>query len=245
MDINKQHNIGKKWPIAVMVFFLFIATGIIYRFSVSRMNIVINTPIELPVPLKKIPYQIGEWAGRDVPVDETSMEIAGNNDYLSRSYSDNRNNQSAKIYLGYSARPRTMVGHSPEVCYRANGWIFDSVDQKEFITGGGRRISSLINKFHKTSLEADEIYVLNYYIVNGRITANKEDFSGLGWRMPNIEGNPAWYVAQVQISSKSYITDVNLAEAITDLLLDYLPDGNGKVRAAEQLSKSNLTKTIN
>jgi hypothetical protein len=89
----------------------------------------------------------------------------------------------------------------------------------------------------------DEVFVLNYYVINGRITNKEEDFSGLGWRMPNIDGNPAWYAVQVQISSRSEEAVVNLAEDITDMLLMFLPDPNGYVKAADLpgIQKPNTT----
>ncbi len=77
--------------------------------------------------------------------------------------------------------------------------------------------------------------MLNYYVVSGRITIDERAFEGLGWRTPNIEGDPARYVAQIQISSSSENSTVKLAEDITDKLLELLPDENGQVRAANSL----------
>jgi hypothetical protein len=77
---------------------------------------------------------------------------------------------------------------------------------------------------------------LNFYILNGRITADENDFSGLLGRRPNIAGDPARYVAQIQISSVLESSIRTIAEDMTDLVLDYLPDENGKVRAVEYSS---------
>ena len=46
-------------------------------------------------------------------------------------------------------------------------------------------------------------------------------------------GDPARYVAQVQISSVLENSVRSLARDITDLVLDYLPDKNGKIQAVE------------
>jgi hypothetical protein len=46
-------------------------------------------------------------------------------------------------------------------------------------------------------------------------------------------GDPARYVAQVQISSVLENFVRTMAKDVTDLVLDYLPDQNGKVRVAE------------
>ena len=58
-------------------------------------------------------------------------------------------------------------------------------------------------------------------------------FSGLGWRTPNIAGDPARYVAQVQINSVLENSTRTAAKDMTDLILDFFPDQNGKVRAIE------------
>jgi hypothetical protein len=74
--------------------------------------------------------------------------------------------------------------------------------------------------------------VLNFYILNGQLTANEDTFSGIGWRTPNIGGNPARYVAQVQISSVLENSARRATADMSELLLDFLPDANGRVRAA-------------
>jgi hypothetical protein len=80
--------------------------------------------------------------------------------------------------------------------------------------------------------------VLNFYILNGQLTANEDTFSGIGWRTPNIGGNPARYVAQVQISSVLENSARKATADMSELLLDFLPDKNGKVRAAQHIAKT-------
>ncbi len=75
--------------------------------------------------------------------------------------------------------------------------------------------------------------VLNFYILNGQLTADENDFSGPFGRRPNIAGDWARYVAQVQISSTLENSIRTVAKDVTDLVLDYLPNENGKVRAVE------------
>jgi hypothetical protein len=73
--------------------------------------------------------------------------------------------------------------------------------------------------------------VMNFYILNGRLTANEKDFSGFFGRRLNIAGDLARYVAQVQISSVLENSIRLMAKDIVDLILDYLPDQYGNVRA--------------
>jgi hypothetical protein len=82
-------------------------------------------------------------------------------------------------------------------------------------------------------MHQQETVVLNFYILNGQVTADENDFSGPLGRRPNIAGDPARYVAQVQISSVLENFVRTMAKDVTDLVLDYLPDQNGKVRVVE------------
>jgi hypothetical protein len=215
------------WILAVLVL---VITGVGYQLVASKMNVFLTASVKLAVPLSEFPFIIGRWTGEDVPISETVLRIAANDDYLSRLYVDNVTNQPAKVYVAYSARPRTMLGHRPQVCYPANGWIHDRTEKARLVSRSGREISCLMHNFHKResgSDVTDGIIVLNFYIVNGMITDDESVFYGIGWRTPNIAGDPAFYVTQVQISSNSENTVRSLAMDLTDLILAYFPDESG------------------
>ena len=97
----------------------------------------------------------------------------------------------------------------------------------------GRPIPCLIHRFHKPAPQSDEIVVLNFYIINGELTCNESGFSGVGWRTPNIKGNLARYVAQVQVSSTLENSVRTAAKDMTDLILEFFPDPNGEVGIIE------------
>ena len=79
----------------------------------------------------------------------------------------------------------------------------------------------------------EERVVLNFYILNGQLTHKESGFSGVGWRSPNIGGDAARYVAQVQISSVLENSVRKAAEDMVDLILDFFPDETGRVRATK------------
>jgi hypothetical protein len=134
-----------------------------------------------------------------------------------------------------------MVGHSPKVCYVGGGWFHDSTEHAEFTSSSGRHIPCLIHRFHTPAPHYEDRIVLNFYIVNGQIATDESVFTGVGWRTPNIGGEAARYIAQVQISSVLENSIRTAAKDMTDLLLDFFPDKNGKVRAIEfmRMSPSN------
>lgn len=217
----------------VLALILLILSGVGYRVLASRLKLLVGNPINLPVSLSAFPSEISNWVGQDVPISENIQRVAGTDDFLSRLYVNSTNNQWANVYIPYTARPRTMLGHRPQVCYPASGWIHDSTEPSEVISSSGRKIPCLIHHFHMPAPGYEERIVLNFYILNGQLTADESGFSGVGWRTPNIAGAPARYVAQVQISSILENSVRKAARDMTDLILDFLPDENGKVQVVE------------
>jgi len=139
-----------------------------------------------------------------------------------------------------SSRPGGILGHRPRVCYPGGGWIHDGTEPSQFISTSGKQIPCLIHRFHKPAPTYDQKVVLNFYILNGQITTNESDFSGIFGRRPNIAGDPARYVAQVQISSVLENSIREAAKDMTDLILDYFPDENGEVRAEVRGQRSGV-----
>ncbi len=245
MYVNKPVRVGRISTSLVWVFvvILVILSGIGYRVLASRLKLAVETPIKLPIPLSAFPTEIDNWTGRDVPIPPNIQRVAGNDDFINRLYINKSNNEWANVYIAYTARPRTMLGHRPEVCYVAGGWVHDSTQPSEVVTNTYRKVSCLVFRFHTPAPQYEERIVLNYYIVNGQITADETVFSGVGWRTPNIAGDPARYVTQVQISSVLENSSRTAAKDMTDLILDYFPSKDGKVKAAEYtITTSNALK---
>lgn len=225
------------WFVWILAVLLLIFAGITYRVLASGLKRIVDTPIELPVSISAFPAHIGSWAGSDLPIPSIAKEYMEENfadDYLSRRYVDSATKAWADVYIVYcSSRPGGILGHRPRVCYPGYGWIHDGTESMQFVSRAGRQIPCLIHRFHKTSPMHQQTVVLNFYILNGQITADENDFAGPLGRRPNIAGDPARYVAQVQISSVLENFVRTIAKDVTDLVLDYLPDPNGKVRVVE------------
>jgi hypothetical protein len=210
--------------------FLILAGGLFYQKSAAMMGRYFEEGVSLPVALEEFPMEFEQWQGKAVPISETVLEVAGNDDFLSRTYVNQATGSWFTVFVGFSGHPRTMLGHRPEVCYPSAGWISQETEQGSFITSSGRVVDCLIHEF----LAPDgfsEIVVLNYYIVNGQITNDEDLFMGFGWRLPNFSGDIARYVAQVQISSVSEVNVRAGARDITEKILRYFPDENGLVKA--------------
>ena len=231
------------WLAWVLAILLLIASGITYRLVASHFKLVVKAPIALPVPLGSFPTRIGNWVGTDLPIRTTTREYMERNfadDFLSRRYINSARNIWADVYIVYcSSRPGGILGHRPRVCYPAHGWVRDGTEQSQFTSQAGRQVDCLVHRFHKPAPAHDQIVVLNFYVLNGQITADENDFSGPFSRRPNIARDPARYVAQVQISSVLENSIRTAAKDMADVTLDFLPDKNSQVRAAELYTATN------
>ncbi|HEC02022.1 MAG TPA: exosortase-associated EpsI family protein [Phycisphaerales bacterium] len=220
------------WFVWLLVVLLLISAGAAYRTLAFRLERVAAS-ITLPVSLDAFPRRIGRWVGEDVPIPLNIQEVAGNDAFVNRLYKSRSSKEWVNVYIAYTAHPRTMRGHRPRICYVAGGWIHDGTEQSQFTSSLGRELSCLIHRFHRPAPSHEETVVLNFYIVNGRLTCDDRVFSGVGWRTPNIEGDPARYVTQVQISSVLENSARAAAKDMAELVFDFFPDENGKVKAVE------------
>jgi len=221
------------WILAVL---LLVSAGIAYRIPAHHLKLLGEAPIALPVPLSDFPMQIGGWVGTELSIRATTREYMEENfadDFFSRRYVNSAAKLWADVYVVYcSTRPGGILGHRPRVCYPAYGWLHDGSETSQFTSQAGRQVACLIHRFHKPPPAHDQTVVLSFYILNGEITTNEGDFSGVFGRRPNLAGDPGRYVAQVQIGSRLESSVIKTAEGITDLVLDFLPDANGQVSAS-------------
>ena len=204
-------------------------TGLFYRTIAEKLAVLAATPVQLEVPLAEFPMQIGNWSGKDVKLSEEIIEIAGNDDYVARDYFNIKTSEKVNLYIAYSARPRTMRGHKPEICYPGNGWIHDSSKNVNVNLKSGKQITCRVHKFHKPTGIGGEIVVLNFYILNGRLVIDENAFSGLNFRTVNFSRDSGRYVSQIQISSGRLDSVVSAASEFAGLILKYFPGTNQRL----------------
>jgi len=213
------------WILALLCL---ISSGVLYRQAKGLLRSVSASPTNLPASFNEFPNEVGDWVGTELPIPATTRDYMEQNfadDYISRRYVNSKTNAWADVYVVYcSTRPGGILGHRPGVCYPASGWIWDGTEQSSFVTNSGNTIPCLIHRFHRPEPQYQDTVVLNFYVLNGQITTRESDFSGLFDRVPNITGNPARYVAQVQISSVIEHSVRENAKSIVDQMLTFLPD---------------------
>jgi len=240
MDVGRANPVGGvgkgRASVAVaatLAVLLLVAAGVSYRVVAAGLKTALTTPTKLPTPLSELPMRIDGWVGEDVDIPEVTkryMETNFADDYVSRRYSRALDRIHADVYVVYCAsRPGGIVGHKPRVCFPAHGWVWDTTSPSEIVAESGRPVKCLIHRFHKPAPSYQEAVVLSFYVLNGTITVDEREFSGFFGRRPNISGDPARYVAQVQISASLEHSVRATAAKMVDVILAFLPDQDGGV----------------
>lgn len=225
------------WLAVTLTVLLLVTAGVAYRTAAARLQGDSHDQVTLPISLKAFPKRVDGWAGEDLEIPSTTDAYMKRNfadDYVSRRYTKAAQGVWADVYVVYcSSKPAGILGHQPLVCYPGNGWIHDGTESSQIVSRGGRPISCLVHSFHKPAPTYQQIVVLNFYVVNGQITLTERDFSGILGRRPNIAGDPARYVAQVQVSSIFEHAARTAAAEIADIILAFLPDQQGRVSVTD------------
>lgn len=232
---NARRGTVPVWLAGVLAVLLLLVAGIGYRVMAAVVQTARDTPIELPVPLSAVPTCIGGWVGDELPVPTVTkayMETYFADDFISRRYVNTTEGLWADVYVVYcSANPAGIVGHKPRICFRGHGWIWDQTVPSEITSRSGRPIKCLIHCFHKPAPAYQQVFVLNFYVLNGQVTRSESDFANFLGRRPNLSGDPARYVAQIQLSSVLEYSVRAAAHEMADTILSFLPDQDGHVEA--------------
>lgn len=220
-------------PVVVVWCAILLAVGVLHRW-LNRGELEAATPMVLERPLSNLAMRIGSWEGMDVPIDQRVLEVAGNDDYVNRRYIDEEAGQFVDFHLAYTARPANMLGHRPSVCYPAQGWRHQEPHKVSVLLADGTAIDCLMHHFVREQPDYEGLVVLNYYVLQGRPTADWTDFWGPKWRRRNLTHDPNFYVAQVQIAVPVMVpalfergenTVQRFAAIVAPLVRDLLPSG--------------------
>jgi hypothetical protein len=202
--MNRQLKQHRLFAITAFWVVILVTVGAGQRLLRSAMETSAATPVGLNRPLASLPFRVGPWQGMDVPLDARIAERAANDDFINRRYVDLAGNRFIDLFVAYTATPANMLGHRPEVCYAANGWRLEQVRTETLHRPDGTSLGVLIHRFSRGNDQTEGLVVLNYYVLRGEHTTDADQFSGAGWRGPNVRRDPGFYVAQVQVVHPVY-----------------------------------------
>jgi len=99
---------------------LILSTGMAAQAGLESWNKIERPPLRQP--LVTLPLELGDWVGRDEPVDPAVLRQAQSTEHLNRIY-ENRKDPSLRLalWINYSNLGLNMR-HSPEKCLPSGGW---------------------------------------------------------------------------------------------------------------------------
>jgi hypothetical protein len=129
-----------------------------------------NTDL-IPVsePLSQVPGSIAGRIGRDMPIDQETLDVLGAGDFLSRVYTQDGGSEPIGLFIGYFPTQRTGTTiHSPKNCLPGAGWVFESSQYVDLTDANGKphRVGEYII--------ANE-YLAKIYLVTDAIRLNRTD----------------------------------------------------------------------
>ncbi len=180
---------------AITASFLMLILGLGYRVLAARLAAPLNTIPISPAALELLPLQIGDWTGREVPLDEAIVRATDTDAHINRSYSRNNGFEFISLYVATGVKARDLMPHRPEVCYTGAGWTLLDKRSMELPLSDGTGLPCNIMQFSRGTLTTKKVVVLDYYIVDGEYCSDVSLLRSKAWR----GSGTVRYVAQVQI----------------------------------------------
>jgi len=200
---------------------LLIAAGFAHRSLAVLLDRHDDTLSLAPGLLAALPLEIGEWRGRDVPLDAAILRAADVDDYVYRKYTRRTDGATVDFYLAFGMRARDLAPHRPEVCNPGAGWTMRHVRDVTLDPSTGDHLPARVFIFQAPG--RGQVAVLNYYIIDGRVC---EDVGLLRSRLWRGQASVR-YMARFQVS-RGFGADS--AEGSTvDVVSDFAADATATV----------------
>lgn len=215
---------GRRHMLAVTVTAvgLLVSSGIGYRALAAYLARPTDSVPLPPGTLARLPLSIGQWTGRDVAVDEAVIRATDTDDRISRQYSQPAGD--VGVYVAYGVRARDLMPHRPEVCYPGAGWTLQDVQPAELSLSDGSRLPCRVFRFSRGALDAQQVTVLNYYIVDGQYCPDVSLLRSRAWR----GGGAIRYMAQVLITCSG--NAISSPESTGELVNRFAIESAGAIR---------------
>lgn len=175
---------------------LLMGSGVGYRMAAARLARTHASVRLSRGTLAALPLSLGDWQGREVPLNAAVIGATDTDDHVNRAYGRVPGRERVSLFLGYGVRVRDLMPHRPEVCYVGAGWVLDNSKQEDLVCADGTLLPVTIHRFERGGLDSRRLSVLNYYIVDGRRYADISALRTEAWR-PRSDLS---YMAQVQIA---------------------------------------------
>jgi EpsI family protein len=147
-----------------------VVIGVLVIASILSLKLFFRQRMERDiVDVRKFPYVIGEWKGKNIPLSERDYDILETRNLILREYS-NAKNETLYLFLIYSETNRSVF-HPPEVCMIGSGMSITDKVTETIVTPG---TSFPANKLYAEekglkqiilySYKAGKFYTDNFYL---------------------------------------------------------------------------------
>lgn len=176
--------------------------------------------------LHSFPVTIGDWQGRDLPINAETLETLGPGEFLFRDYRDVSGRTQVSLFIAYFASQRAGdTIHSPKNCLPGAGW--EPLESTHIWIEGQRKHA--VNRYVLAN-GPNRALVLYWYQAHGRVTPSEYSAKFYlvadSFRINRSDG--ALIRIIINLGDEEGIdagekTAVHFAEAIIPLLDDYIP----------------------
>lgn len=197
-ESRERLQIRQSWVAVLLGVALLLAAGAGYRvLSGQQQRVAAQQAVVSPV-LSNMPLEFGSWRGRPAPLDRSVAAAIKADAYLSRRYEDLSTGEQVLLFVTAAANARAMLGHRPEICYPAIGWILENTQLVD-IGAGTSPLHVRLQTFLSPKDGGRSQLVLSFFIVVGQLTIDEADFRDLYWRRPSLESETSSSLLQVQV----------------------------------------------
>jgi len=172
--------------------------GLGHRMVIRRADRLMSQKAGFPFALSRLALDVEPWQGRDVPLPSFVTNPMKTDAYLCRRYENVLTREAATLFVTVTSQPRTMLGHRPEICYPAVGWIREQTVTAS-LAAGGKVIPYLLHCFSTPDVVPRRLAVLAFYVVNGETTIDEGVFRSVRWRAPHAGRGGTCAILQVQV----------------------------------------------
>ena len=187
-----------------------------------------NDVIPVREPLAQLPASIAGWTGTDQHIDQETLDVLGNGDFLSRGYTREGQPAPIDLFIGYFPTQKTgSTIHSPKNCLPGAGWTFDSsqyvdledADGKahrvgEYIIANGQMKQFVIYWYEAHGRSVASEYWAKVYLVSDAMRMNRTDGALVRIITPILSGEEE---SQAKVRAEGF------ARQLTPLLTHFIP----------------------
>lgn len=178
--------------------------------------------IPVHAPLYTFPMQIGDWQGRDAPVDQQSLDTLKVSDYLMSVFARPSDPMPVGLWIAYyDTQVQGVSAHSPRACLPGGGWQIETISEQEVPNihpdGSGQRVNRVVISMGETrqlvyywfaqrGRTVTNEFLVKWYIFRDGLTMNRTD--GALVRLTTYVGG-ADQLPEADIRLQTFLRDID------------------------------------